>query len=440
MDGVYIETEGSKMSSNKHLTLSDRVVINEMLTVRSTFKEIGLALNKDATTISKEVRKHQVVSNTGAIGRALNRCIHRRNCNITHLCETECRYKKCSICSYCNSKCNQFEEEICVKFNSSPYVCNGCKQKRDCVLRKHFYDPIAAQESYQSNLSVARTGFNINEEDVLRLNKVLIPLVQKNQSIHHICINNKDELMTSERTIYRLVESNALTVRNIDLPRKVKYRARIKAKSYKVDKACTSGRTYEDYLRFIEENNDLPIVEMDTVEGVKGGSVLLTIHFLNCNLQLAFIREANTSQSVIDVFNKLYKMFGHDTFVSLFPVILTDNGSEFSNPKAIEFNENKERRTRIFYCKPSTPGQKGSCEKNHVEMRKILPKGTSFNHLTQDQINLVMSHVNSYTRKKLNDKSPHFAFSSLYNKEILDQLDIKPIDPNSVTLKPELLK
>ena len=77
-------------------------------------------------------------------------------------------------------------------------------------------------------------------------------------------------------------------------------------------------------------------------------------------------------------------MFGHDTFTSLFPVILTDNGSEFSNPKAIEFNENMVRRTRIFYCEPSAPGQKGLCEKNHVEMRKILPKGASFNHLTQE--------------------------------------------------------
>ena len=137
---------------------------------------------------------------------------------------------------------------------------------------------------------------------------------------------------------------------------------------------------------------------MDTVEGVKGGKVLLTIHFVNCSFMPAFIREHNDAQSVIDIFNYLQEILGIDKFKELFILVLTDNGSEFSNPKEIEFDSNTgEKRTQIFYCHPSSLYEKGSCEVNHELLRRI---GTSFNDLTQEDINLIMSHINSYKRKK----------------------------------------
>lgn len=245
--------------------------------------------------------------------------------------------------------------------------------------------------------------------------------------------------MLSERTLYRLVDANVLTVKNIDLPKKVKYRPRKKSKELKIDKFCTEGRKYEDYLNYIADGNDYPVVEMDTLEGKKGGPVLLTLFFTTCNLQLAFKREANTAKSVIDIFDYLYEILGHDNFVTLFRIIVTDNGSEFSNPSAIEFNSKGERRTRIFYCNPRNPDQKGACEKNHVEIRKIFPKGTPLDDFSQDDINLAISHINSYLRKKLNNKSPYSVFSSFYDKKILDILNIQYIEPNSVLLKPILL-
>lgn len=138
---------------------------------------------------------------------------------------------------------------------------------------------------------------------------------------------------------------------------------------------------------------------MDSVEGRKGGKVLLTIYFRNSSLMLAFIRDVNTARSVTDIINQLYELLGHEAFVNLFPVILTDRGSEFTNPLAIEFNENNERRTRVFYCDPQRSDQKGGCEVAHEMIRRVLPKGTSFDGLIQDDINLMMSHINSYTRK-----------------------------------------
>ncbi len=125
-------------------------------------------------------------------------------------------------------------------------------------------------------------------------------------------------------------------------------------------KICTlSKRIYEDFEKYMKKHPDTPIVEMDSVYGAKGGKVLLTIHFVNCSFMLAFIREHNDAQSVIDVFNYLQSILGIDKFKKLFVVILTDNGSEFSNPAEIEFDpETGEKRTQIFYCHPSHPEEK----------------------------------------------------------------------------------
>ena len=107
---------------------------------------------------------------------------------------------------------------------------------------------------------------------------------------------------------------------------------------------------------------------------------------------LAFLREHNDAQSVIDIFNNIENIHNIDVFKSLFPVILTDNGSEFSNPLEIEYSyKTGEQRTNIFYCEPGRPDQKGSCEVNHEIIRRILPKGTSFDNLTQEDINKIIS-------------------------------------------------
>ena len=194
-------------------------------------------------------------------------------------------------------------------------------------------------------------------------------------------------------------------------------------------------------MKISEEHPDTPVVEMDSVEGQKGGKVLLTIHFVNCSFMLAFIREHNDAQSVINTFNYFQDLLGLDKFKELFVLILTDNGSEFSNPIEIEFDMNTgEKRTQIFYCHPSSPFEKGSCEVNHELLRRILPKGTSFDNLCQDNINLIMSHINSYKRKKLNNVSPYTLFSTIYGKDTIDKLGIQEIEPNKVSLSRNLLK
>lgn len=213
-----------------------------------------------------------------------------------------------------------------------------------------------------------------------------------------------------------------------------------KKKAVKVDRACRIGRTFEDYQKFIAENPHLPARQLDSVEGVKGGAVLLTIHFVEQELQLAFLRTANDSLSVIDIFEKLYLGLRPDIFMDLFPVLLADNGSEFSNPKAIESDRQGNRRTRIFYCNPGAPYQKGSCENNHEMIRRCIPKGVDLGQYTQKQITLMMSHINSYARPNLGNKSPYDVFAFQYGEGILKAFGLQKIPADEIVLTPKIFK
>ncbi|HKL79015.1 MAG TPA: IS30 family transposase, partial [Mobilitalea sp.] len=273
-----------------------------------------------------------------------------------------------------------------------------------------------------------------------RLDHIISPLLKKGQSLHSICINHKDEIMYDERTLYNYVDYGIFSAKNIDMPRKVRMNRRKPKKIYKVDKACRIERTYNDFIVFMKNHPCLPIVEMDSVEGKKGGKVLLTLHFTIPQFMLAFIRDANTSQSVIDIINQLYIELRPDVFCDLFKILLGDNGSEFSNPSAIEFDSQGNRRTNVFYCDPSAPFQKGAVENNHELIRRIIPKGRTLDIYTQEDINLMMNHINSYGRKNLGDKTPYEIFASFYGVEILRKMGATFIPPDEVTLLPSLLK
>lgn len=430
------------MAINKHFSLSERIKIEQYLNDSYSFKAIARKLNRDCTTISKEIKKHILTKKTGCYGRTFNNCFNRMTCKHSYLCnDPSCRNQFCRFCSKCSSICKDYQEEKCTRLLKPPYVCNGCKNRNNCRLEKSIYSASNAQKEYETLRSESRSGITINEAEITRLDNFITPLIMKGQSIHHICSNNTDTIMCSEKTIYNYVNSNLFSVRNLDLPRKVRYRPRKKLiNSFKVDKSCRVGRTYRDFMEYVNENPDTPVVEMDSVEGIKGGKVLLTIHFREPQFMLAFLRDANTSQSVINIFEKLYWELGPSTFNMLFPIILTDNGSEFSNPSTIEFDSQGNRRTRIFYCDPSSPYQKGAAENNHELIRRIIPKGNSFDCYSQNDITLMMNHINSYGRKKLNNRSPHQLFSLFYGNKILKKLGVFLIPANEIILKPELLK
>ena len=429
---------------SKFLSYEDRLIIAKRLQENASFGEIGKELGRDRTTIAKEVKKYACDKKSGRPGYPYNPCRFRISCKAKRLCGKECTHQsayKCSLCSECSVHCPNFAEEICSVKNKPPYVCNGCGNLPKCTLLKRIYDPADAHEMAHRAISESRTGILSNEDDIARINRIISPLVRNGQSLHQIYLDHVDDLMCSEKTLYNYVDAQLFDIRNIDLPRKVKYRPRYKHPEFKVDRGCRIGRSYSDFQKFLADNPETTVVQMDSVIGRVGGKCLFTIHFVESSLMLAFLRDANTSGSAIRIINALDEILGAQTFDRLFPCILTDNGSEFSNPKEIEYRKNYPYlRTKLFYCDGASPYQKGSCEVNHELIRRVLPKGSSFDDLTQKDVFLMMDHINSYKRKKLNDRSPYETFSFYYGEDLLKKLGCLPVAAENIILKPKLLK
>lgn len=426
------------MSNNKHLTLDERIRIGSMLNSSCSFKSIGLELDKDCTTISKEIKSHRTVKRAGNFGRAFNNCALRRNCDHHKVCPACSKNRFCWSCGKCISICKDYIEEKCLHLRKPPYVCNSCPTLKSCTLEKWFYSPCYAENEYRMVLSESREGISLSELETNHLDSLISPLIFKGQSINHICHNNKDTIMVSQSTIYRLIDFNVFRARNIDLPRKVRYSVRKVHRHLKVDKQCRIGRDYKAFHLFMTEHPDYPITEIDSVEGIKGGKVLLTVHFVKAEFMVAYLRDSNDSQSVINTFNRLYLELRPDIFMKLMPVLLGDNGTEFSNPSAIESDGQDGKKTHVFYCDPSAPHQKGSAERNHELIRFFVPKGSSFDAYSQKDIDLMMSHINSYCRPSLGNKTPYEMMSFLYGSRIPELFGILKIAPNEVTLKPSI--
>lgn len=260
------------MSKGKHLTLSDRIRVQLGLNQNMSFKQIAAELGKDPTTISKEVRNHRSPLRSGALGRGYNSCIHRRNCTESGVCANpECRKNYCKSCSYCNNYCSNFKEEVCTLLSKPPYVCNGCKIKYKCTLRKFDYNPDQAQKQYEATLRSSRDGCHLSQLELDHISNIVTPLLNRGHSPYHIWTNNKDQLMIDSRTLYNYINKGYLGPKRIDLPRAVRYRSYQKKKEVKIDKTCRIGRTLDDYDQYLTENPDCHYVEMDTVIGAKSG-------------------------------------------------------------------------------------------------------------------------------------------------------------------------
>lgn len=375
------------MAKNTHLTLEDRIIIEVSLKNGESFAEIGRKLEKDPSTISKEVRNHiKIVRN-----KSYNPCANRASCSkiatVCKSCSAQFRYlcKRC-VEYRCYELCTDFVELTCQRLKKPPYICDNCIRRMRCKLERHLYIAKNAQDEYEAMRSESRQGISVSAEELNRIDQIVSPLIKQRQSIHMICVNHADEIVLDEKTIYNYIDAGLLSVRNIDLPRKVRYRKRPKKKTVKVDKACFRGRSYEDFQNHLAADPDVPVVEMDSVIGSQGGKVLLTIYFRISSLMLAFLRDANTARSVSEIFEHLYEVLGHEM------------------------------------------------------IRRILPQGTSFDALKQKDIDLMMSHINSYTRKKLNNQSAYELFSFLHGQKILEKLKIKEIPADKINMTPLLLK
>ena len=294
---------------------------------------------------------------------------------------------------------------------SSPHVCNGCDKQGACTYNRYFYIASYAHNAYQDTLISAREGINQTPDSLQELDELVSPLLKKGQSVAHIFATHENEINCSQTTVYRYVNKRVLTAMNMDLPRKVRYKARNSSDSPKLtkeEKLAILSRSYERFKKYMEEHPDLDVVEMDTVVGTVGSKkVMLTLLFRSCNLMLIILLREKTQNEVINALNWLCEALGIEIFKQLFPVILTDRGTEFLYPEALESDSYGEIKTKLFYCDPQCSWQKGALEKNHEFIRYVLPKGSSFDALTQEDVTLLVNHINSVRREKFHGKTPY---------------------------------
>lgn len=429
---------------SKHLQLSDRLQLALWLDMGWPLKRIAEELGKSPSTISREIRKHAIMVDKGAAHRVKNRCVARTCCSCYGLCEErpDCT-RKCSTCARCNSVCSKFVEENCALLSEPPYVCNGCPKQHSCVLRKAYYIPKEADAQYRKLLRASREGYNMTTLELRNIDAHISPLLKQGHSIHHAFVVVGDAITVSESTVTRLVKDRQLSATVMDQQRVVKLKPRKSARpEKKVDRHCREGRTIEDFYSFIQQHPGLSPVEMDSVIGRVGGKSLLTLIFPSTKLMLAFLCDCHTAACIQSKIDALYRGLG-ERFAGLFPILLTDNGPEFSNPSAIETTPDGSRRTNVFYCDAMASWQKAHVERNHEFIRLIRPKGSSFDDLTQEKVGLMMSHINSYARPSLGNRSPFDAFAYLYGQAALTSLlrltCQTVISPEDIILKPSLL-
>ena len=437
----------TQKGNQKHLNLSDRINIEKGLNNNDSFATIAKVVQKDPTTISKEVRKHSKVKEYK--GYANTPCEANKDkhspCMLKHVCgDLECD-RICRQCpkQRCSDICEAYRPQQCPKLSKAPYVCNGCGKRVNCMMEKKIYSSKYADDCYRETLSSSREGINQTPESIQKMNDILTPLIQKGQSIAHIYATHAEDLGCSKRTTYTYIDAGVFDVRNIDLRRKVKYKKRKKATNTSAkNRAYRVGHNYEDFQKRIEKDPDVSIVEMDCVEGkAEGHKVLLTFTFRRTNLMLIFLLDSQTQEEVLSVFSFLEAELGTDLFKHLFEVILTDGGSEFSDRTGMETSsDGKTQRTTVYYCDPYSFWQKGCCEKNHEYIRYVRKKGSSFDDLDQDKVTLLANHINNTKRDSLNRHSPFELSQLLLDDQLLSAMGYEYIAPDDVVLTPDLIK
>lgn len=387
---------------NKHMTLDDRIEIQECLNKEMPFKAIAKRIGKDQTSVSREVKRH--------------------------------------LQPHTNSFVKT--DEICPKLLKAPFVCNGCPKRNQssCKYRRQVYIAKKAQADYETLLVDARSGIPLNKESFYETERIISEAVRNGQHIYHAIKAN--DLPVSTATVYRHIQKRYYSIRPIDLPRAVKFKPRRSHRTEFIPSSAKLGRMYEDYCDFIEENPDIPCTELDTVIGEVGGKVIMTIHFVNSDFMAGLLLDNKTAAEAakkISLLKEKLSSYGFD-FGDIIPVLLTDNGGEFSCVSAFENNTDGEQETKLFFCEPAAAYEKPHIEKNHTMFRDIVPQGQSFDNFTQETVNLIFSHVNAVKRNQFNGRSAYDMFTFFYSVELAKAFGISFIPPREVFQSPALLR
>lgn len=413
-------------------------------------REIARELNVSASTIAREIKRNRIIkipklrkSNISIYCKKFETCSHKGD--LCDNCLSD--YTLCQRCKLrqCNYLCTDFEIKLCTSTTKWPYICTtACTRRNTCRLPKCSYNGTNADENYRKVLVETRAKISISKEKLKALEDIVIPLLKQGNSPYVIFEEHK-ELPIGVRTFYSYVSKGLIDITSLDLPRKARRKTtNNNNKKKKGDKIDRTSREFKDYL-LLSEYDKKRTMQLDTVFGLqKNKQTIFSIHSVAHKFQFYNLLPENTAKNIVAILD-MYELYLGSTeeFEKIFGILLADRGSEFDFIEDIERSvfDRFKKRCKLFFCDPNRPDQKGSCENNHEHLRRILEKKHSnFDALTNFDVALLNSHVNSYKRKSLGGISPFESIIKMIPKEFLDALGIEFVEPDNVVLKPNLLR
>ena len=392
------------------LTRHERNAIERMLDRGKGCREIAAELGRSPSTVKREVNRHRSVT---------------------------------APRSMYGEPAPEGLGESCPRLGAWPRCCNGCSRRRayGCNRPRAFYSARMAQRAADAELSGSRRGIDETEESAARKVAALRDGMERGLSPRQVAALDPS-LGLSASTAYRWVDAGYAGMTNMELRRKVGYRPRRKAAGGGASRH-SPRRSHAAFLA-LGEDACAAAWEMDTVEGSRADSArLLTLLHRPSRFQLALPVPDGACASVLAALRGVSAALGGpDGMRRVFGAVLTDNGAEFADEGAVaSLLGERPGETRLFYCDPRRADQKGACERNHVEMRKMLPKGRGlrFDRLSPADCALVMSHVNSEPRGALAWGRPVDALLAAFGDDaraLMDALGVKAVGAGDLDLTP----
>lgn len=433
------------------LTLDQRLVIEEGLNHKQSIRDIARSINRSASSVLREIQTNRIPLESK---QKLAVCFCKNECKEKRACGEGCINPVgiyCKLCTYrdCRSVCVAYGDHgRCKILEKSPYVCNHCVQKHYFCNRPHryCYSARGAHALSCQKRRDARSGIDMDEKRATDALAQIKEGLSRGLSPYELSVLYEDKIGVHRSTIYRWVERGYGGLSNLELERKVGFRPRKKKTPRKVT-SHSPRRAYSEFEQLREDLRQLT-TEMDTVIGRAGDvQALLTLYHRPSDLQLVLLLREKTCDEVKEKLFMLKRAATKKLYEHLFRVVLTDNGSEFEDEDGLAaiFDEGVSRisEVKLFYCDVRQSQQKGSCEKNHSELRQILEKGLFvFDDLDEKDLCVLMSHANSNPRECLFDKSPIEVFVAFFGQDgqdFLDALGIEQIDRNHLNLTPKIL-
>jgi IS30 family transposase len=437
-------------SKGKHLSKENREVVEAGIRDGDSARKIAKRMDVSASTVTREVRQNRTIRENRPVrdARLSIRCAGQRDCQASGTACEKCstRLTTCKMCRTrsCIDTCPDYERTMCPVTESWPYVCPvRCPKRAHCGFPKCAYDAGDAEHSYRGRLRSSREGIGVTAAELKAMDELVAPLVRQGQSFEAIWETHGAELPVGVRTAYNYQEAGIFSTTNLELPRKVRCRPRRKESASGHERVDRTGRTFSDF-RALPLEEQVRVVQGDSVIGYEYNERdILSLHIVACAFQIYLPKRHASAKATVTWLDAIERACcSREAFEAVFGIMLVDRGVEFDDWEGMETSclEPGKRRCRVYYCDPMESNQKSECERNHEQLRRLLPKGRSdFDKLSVYDVAVCSSHVNSYPSAGRGGKCSFELAQGLLPKGLLDELGLEQMAPDDVVLKPYLM-